>query len=176
LTSGGAREKYAIRNELLQSHVMRLTKAQEFLMSDINRFTEEMNELMASRDAFEAKFDLIKQKLALVRETTMAGNQAKNEVTDYTREQILSELPSELDFEKLDDLLTTRASGDKIATYIKAAYQPDNKLNESLSTRDLERLQVLLNEIEYGKVATKANAKQTFGSLLNKLNDQIEEN
>lgn len=170
LTSANGKEKYAIRNELLQSHVLRLTRAQQFLMSDINRFTEEMNALMADKDAITTQYDKIKSKLIQISETTKAGQLAKTGATDLTREQILSELPAELNEDKLNDLLKTRASGEKIANFIKTAY-PDNKLNENLSTRDLERLQAVLTQIEYGKVATVANVKEKFGSFLNKVTE-----
>lgn len=170
LTSANGKEKYAIRNELLQSHVLRLTRAQQFLMSDINRFTEEMNALMADKDAITTQYDKIKAKLIQISETTKAGQLAKTGATDLTREQILSELPAELNEDKLNDLLKTRASGEKIANFIKTAY-PDNKLNENLSTRDLERLQAVLTQIEYGKVATVANVKEKFGSFLNKVTE-----
>ena len=170
LTSANCKEKYAIRNELLQSHVLRLTRAQQFLMSDINRFTEEMNALMADKDAITTQYDKIKSKLIQISETTKAGQLAKTGATDLTREQILSELPAELNEDKLNDLLKTRASGEKIANFIKTAY-PDNKLNENLSTRDLERLQAVLTQIEYGKVATVANVKEKFGSFLNKVTE-----
>lgn len=170
LTSANGKEKYAIRNELLQSHVLRLTRAQQFLMSDINRFTEEMNALMAGKDAITTQYDKIKSKLIQISETTKAGQLAKTGATDLTREQILSELPAELNEDKLNDLLKTRASGEKIANFIKTAY-PDNKLNENLSTRDLERLQAVLTQIEYGKVATVANVKEKFGSFLNKVTE-----
>lgn len=170
LTSANGKEKYAIRNELLQSHVLRLTRAQQFLMSDINRFTEEMNALMADKDAITTQYDKIKAKLIQISETTKAGQLAKTGATDLTREQILSELPAELNEDKLNDLLKTRASGEKIANFIKTAY-PDNKLNENLSTRDLERLQAVLTQIEYGKVSTVANVKEKFGSFLNKVKE-----
>lgn len=170
LTSANGKEKYAIRNELLQSHVLRLTRAQQFLMSDINRFTEEMNALMADKDAITTQYDKIKSKLIQISETTKAGQLAKTGATDLTREQILSELPAELNEDKLNDLLKTRASGEKIANFIKTAY-PDNKLNENFSTRDLERLQAVLTQIEYGKVATVANVKEKFGSFLNKVTE-----
>lgn len=170
LTSANGKEKYAIRNELLQSHVLRLTRAQQFLMSDINRFTEEMNALMADKDAITTQYDKIKAKLIQISETTKAGQLAKTGATDLTREQILSELPAELNEDKLNDLLKTRTSGEKIANFIKTAY-PDNKLNENLSTRDLERLQAVLTQIEYGKVATVANVKEKFGSFLNKVTE-----
>ena len=170
LTSANGKEKYAIRNELLQSHVLRLTRAQQFLMSDINRFTEEMNALMADKDAITTQYDKIKSKLIQISETTKAGQLAKTGATDLTREQILSELSAELNEDKLNDLLKTRASGEKIANFIKTAY-PDNKLNENLSTRDLERLQAVLTQIEYGKVATVANVKEKFGSFLNKVTE-----
>ena len=170
LTSANGKEKYAIRNELLQSHVLRLTRAQQFLMSDINRFTEEMNALMADKDAITTQYDKIKSKLIQISETTKAEQLAKTGATDLTREQILSELPAELNEDKLNDLLKTRASGEKIANFIKTAY-PDNKLNENLSTRDLERLQAVLTQIEYGKVATVANVKEKFGSFLNKVTE-----
>ena len=168
LISANGKEKYAIRNELLQSHVIRLTRAQQFLMADINEFTEEMNSLMNDKDAIATQYDKIKAKLIQISETTKAGKLAKIGATDLTREQILSELPAELNEDKLNDLLKTRVSGEKIANFIKTAY-PENKLNENLSTRDLERLQAVLTQIEYGKVATVANVKEKFGSFLNKV-------
>ncbi|MDU0406867.1 hypothetical protein ML8HA_02699 [Lactococcus lactis] len=52
LISANGKEKYAIRNELLQrATFIRLTRAQQFLMADINEFTEEMNSLMNDKDA-----------------------------------------------------------------------------------------------------------------------------
>ncbi|MDU0406866.1 hypothetical protein ML8HA_02698 [Lactococcus lactis] len=115
----------------------------------------------------QQQYDKIKAKLIQISETTKAGKLAKTGATDLTREQILSELPAELNEDKLNDLLKTRVSGEKIANFIKTAY-PENKLNENLSTRDLERLQAVLTQIEYGKVATVANVKEKFGSFLNK--------
>lgn len=175
LLSANGKEKYAIRNELLQSHVIRLTKAQQFLMSDINKFTEDMNALIADKDAMATQYEKIKAKLIQISETTKAGKLAKTGAASLTRERILSELPAELNESKLNDLLKTRASGEKIANLIKTAY-PDNKLNDNLSTHDLEILQAALTKIEYGKVATVANAKETvanakekFGSFVNKV-------
>ena len=168
LMSANGKEKYAIRNELLQNHVVRLTRAQQFLMADINEFTEEMNALLADKDDIATQYDKIKAKLIQISETTKAGKLAKIGATDLAREQILSELPAELNEDKLNDLLKTRASGEKIANFIKTAY-PENKLNKDLLLRDLKQLQVVLTKIEYGKVATVANAKEKFGSFLNKV-------
>lgn len=168
LMSANGKEKYAIRNELLQNHVVRLTRAQQFLMADINEFTEEMNALLADKDDIATQYDKIKAKLIQISETTKAGKLAKIGATDLTREQILSELPAELNEDRLNDLLKTRASGEKIANFIKTAY-PENKLNKDLSLRDLKQLQVVLTKIEYGKVATVANVKEKFGSFLNKV-------
>ena len=168
LMSANGKEKYAIRNELLQNHVVRLTRAQQFLMADINEFTKEMNALLAYKDDITTKYDKIKAKVIQISETTKAGELAKIGATDLTREQILSELPAELNEDRLNDLLKTRASGEKIANFIKTAY-PENKLNKDLSLRDLKQLQVVLTKIEYGKVATVANVKENFGSFLNKV-------
>lgn len=168
LMSANGKEKYAIRNELLQNHVVRLTRAQQFLMADINEFTEEMNALLADKDDIATQYDKIKAKLIQISETTKAGKLAKIGATDLAREQILSELPAELNEDKLNDLLKTRASGEKIANFIKTAY-PENKLNKDLLLRDLKQLQVVLTNIEYGKVATVANVKEKFGSFLNKV-------
>ena len=168
LMSANGKEKYAIRNELLQNHVVRLTRAQQFLMADINEFTKEMNALLAYKDDITTKYDKIKAKVIQISETTKAGELAKIGATDLTREQILSELPAELNEDRLNDLLKTRASGEKIANFIKTAY-PENKLNKDLLLRDLKQLQVVLTKIEYGKVATVANVKEKFGSFLNKV-------
>ncbi|MDU0406863.1 hypothetical protein ML8HA_02695 [Lactococcus lactis] len=95
LISANGKEKYAIRNELLQSHVIRLTRAQQFLMADINEFTEEMNSLMNDKDAIATQYDKIKAKLIQISETTKAGKLAKTGATDLTREQIcLNYLPN----------------------------------------------------------------------------------
>lgn len=72
LMSANGKEKYAIRNELLQNHVVRLTRAQQFLMADINEFTEEMNALLADKDDIATQYDKIKAKLIQISETTKA--------------------------------------------------------------------------------------------------------
>ncbi|MFZ2304098.1 MAG: hypothetical protein WAV75_00605, partial [Streptococcus suis] len=73
LMSANGKEKYAIRNELLQNHVVRLTRAQQFLMADINEFTKEMNALLAYKDDITTKYDKIKAKVIQISETTKAG-------------------------------------------------------------------------------------------------------
>lgn len=150
MMSGNSKSKYSIRNELLQRHVLRLTQAQQFLMSDINRFVAEMNELMADKNAVLNQYDKIKIKLIQISEATKAEQKAKSEAAKLTREQLLSELPAELIIKKLDSLVKTKKSGEKVANIIKLAY-PDNKLNENLVTRDLERIQVILTQIGYIK-------------------------
>ena len=168
LTSSKGKEKYGIRNELLQKHVIRLTKAQQFLMADINQFAIEMDDLMSSKEVLTEKFDQIKKVISQINETARASAQAKSESGTLTREQLLSELPVEINEDKLNSLLRTRTSGDKIRDYIKRAY-PSNKLDETLENRKLEVLQHILNEIDYNKLATTANAKEKFGLLIDKV-------
>lgn len=127
-----------------------------------------MNALLAYKDDIETQYDKLKAKVIQISETTKAGELAKIVQIDLTSRANLSELPAELNEDRLNDLLKTRASGEQDCNFIKTVY-PENKLNKDLLLRDLLQLQVVLTNIEYGKVATVANVKENFGSFLNKV-------
>lgn len=53
LTSANGKEKYAIRNELLQNGVKKLIGAQQFLLNDINIYVEQMNDILYKKNGLK---------------------------------------------------------------------------------------------------------------------------
>lgn len=109
-----------------------------------------------------------------ISETSKASEVAKIRANKLAREQIISELPAELDENKFNDLVQKNSLNERLVNYIKGAY-PNNILDENMKIRDLTRIQNILIEIKYGKILTTSNVREKFGSIKNSVKKQVEE-
>lgn len=165
LTSGKNSERYAIRNELLQDRIEKLTAAQDYLIQDINYLSDHLSEAVTNFESQTAKFDKIKIWVARVQEANRAA-QADAEMREYAlKERLITSLPAQIDFEKINTLADKFPRKTQNLALIQAAYDDDWVLNEGSAIKVMAQAQATLKELGYDKLATVANAKSVASQV-----------
>lgn len=172
--SSSKTEDSVIRQTLLQEAIKRHEMGMQLMLSDINYITKRVVDLSALIDkSDEARKKLI-NFIAKLSQTNNAINHAKQDEEYNKRELILSELPRSLEVEKLNDLLKQNINGDKFEKALDEVYdykEGENLINEESELKKLKVCKAILENIEYYKVATMANAKSVGKKLWSKLNN-----
>lgn len=172
--SSSKTEESVIRQTLLQEAIKRHEMGMQLMLSDINYITKRVVDLSALIDkSDEARKKLI-DFIAKLSQTNNAIHHAKQDEEYNKRELILSELPRSLEVEKLNDLLKQNINGDKFEKALDEVYdyrEGENLINEESELKKLKVCKAILENIEYYKVATMANAKSVGKKLWSKLNN-----
>ncbi|WP_338208187.1 hypothetical protein [Lactiplantibacillus paraxiangfangensis] len=153
------KSKYAYRNELLQAEVIKLSNSQQIIMKDINYLTDKIADEMSKNESNEVKLERAERWIASVRNRSKVGTKMDQERISANREQLISEIPVQIDREKLHDLVQSHTFGNEIETQILGLYDDEDNLQANLSVRSLSMLLNRLNSIEYTKAVTMANTK-----------------
>lgn len=152
-------EKYAIRNELLEKEILKLSNSQQILMKDINYITDKVSAEISKNESNEEKLRKAEKWINKVRERSILSKKIDEEQIGVQREQFLTKIPEKINQEKLHDLVRGHALGNEIEEQVLDHYDEDNNLKGSQSLGELSKLFNYLSSLEYSKTMTVANAK-----------------
>ena len=172
--SSSKTEDSIIRQTLLQEAIKRHEMGMQLMLSDINYITKRIVDLSAKINKSDEAREQLKKLVERLSKTNNAINHAKQDEEYRKRELILSELPETLEVEKLNDLLKQNINGDKFGMALDEVYnykEGENRINEESELKNLKVCKAILENIEYYKVATMANAKNVGKKLWSKLNN-----
>lgn len=183
LSNGNAVEKSDIRQALLQKTITRQSAAMSLLSADISSLTDRIAEVVNDRDFLAQRNDALKETLIKLRKfakqlsaakdasATAQESQGKGE-----RELVVADLPTELNIEKVEDLLKQDKYATKFGEVLERCYhfrEGDNHLDNTIALNNLKMASQILTRIGYYKVATTANVKNIGKKGLAFLSDKL---
>lgn len=168
LTTTDAKTKYQMRIDFLNKNIKKLNDGQGFLLQDINYLMDKLAGIMDSKDALQAKYDQAKVILKRAKMRSNAAKAAQRETSYMEREALIAKLPTEINPEKVHDLVQAKSPSQRLETRILANYEPvtDEEKNDvfylkpTITTEEANQLADDLIVIEYNKLASAANVKQ----------------
>ncbi|WP_446001993.1 hypothetical protein [Weissella viridescens] len=168
LVSGKDKEKYTLRDELLNGNIDRLNKAQQYLLMDINYFTDTMNDLLGNHSSLVDQNKQLMEVVNRLKVFMTAGKEIRDQTRIYAQQTMMSQLPSEIDVATITDLTKDHVNSEEILSDILKFYK-DGGLRNDLTERDLQFLEARLKQINYpigdDDTAEKKSKTQLLGSF-----------